>query len=199
MKLNEIINSEIKDKCIVNIAIAGLTCSGKTTLANELEKTFSNEFSVTIIKQDDYFKDLCDFRKDKYGYVTDTPNAFHIDEFRQDVKKLLSAFKATVPRYDISNNKRISKDVQKCIGQINIFEGLHTIQLLNDIEGILKVFLNTKIETCLKRRIERDTCLYNIPKEIIEKKFNLSMLPIFNTYIKPQQGQADIIIDENKF
>ena len=38
------------------IGIAGGSASGKTSIANKLRDTFSDEKSVLIIRQDDYYK-----------------------------------------------------------------------------------------------------------------------------------------------
>ena len=46
----EKVNEMLKQKDIVNIAISGMTCSGKSTLASRLKEEFSKNHSVTIIE-----------------------------------------------------------------------------------------------------------------------------------------------------
>ncbi len=43
--------------------------------------------------------------------MPDSINAFQTDEFRQDVESLLKCGTTLTPRYDVSRNRRIAKDV----------------------------------------------------------------------------------------
>ncbi len=199
MNIYKTIDSEVEQKGSINIALSGATCSGKTTLAKKIEDDFSGNYSVLTIKQDDYFKDLIDFPRGEYWYLTDTPSAFHVFEFRKDVNQLLKAFKTTVPRYNILANTRIAKDKKVELGQINIFEGLHTISLLNDIGPFLKVFLNTNINTCQERRVNRDISTYGVSKDRVEEIFKHCILPMYYKFILPQSLLADFVINDNKF
>lgn len=198
MNLNDNISSLLEEKRIINIAITGATCSGKTTLAERLKKDFGQKYTVTVIKQDDYFKDIdSNFPRCRYGYLTDTPEAFHTREFRSDVKELLTTFKTVIPRYHIETNRRIAKDKEEKLSDINIFEGLHTIDLLKEGGDFYKIFLNTNLDLCLKRRIQRDTTKYGIPKERVRENFYLCILPMYHQFIMPQLGLADLVINDN--
>ena len=134
ISITENIKQKIKQYGVVNVVIAGATCSGKSTLANQLLTNFEGEVPVTVVKQDDYFKDISEIPKVAQGYLTDSINAFHTYEFKQDVEQLLTTGETFIPRYDVSQNIRIAKDVRVQSGVINIFEGLHTIILLRSIE-----------------------------------------------------------------
>ena len=108
----------------VNVIIAGQTCSGKTTLAKEIRDHFLDEYSVAIISQDDYFKNLEDIPHSPGGYLTDSIDAFHVAEFRDDVYTLLKNSIVTMPNYDVATNTRINKNKIVSAGKINIFEDL---------------------------------------------------------------------------
>jgi len=184
---------------VVNIIIAGATCSGKTTLADKLKAELSGEFTVSIIRQDNYFKDIADIPRVRQGYLTDSINAFHTHEFKQDVEVLFSCGKTFIPRYDVSWNKRVAKDVCVTSSQINIFEGLHVISLLGGLENSLTVFLDTPLEVCMERRIARDTKLYGIPEQRIRENFSDCILPMYRSYIVPQKEQAEITTEGSGF
>lgn len=171
----------------MNIVISGCTCSGKTTLANKLSKT--------IMSQDSYYKDLKDIPKHKEKYLMDSINAFHINEYLEDSINLINNDSIYIPNYDISTNKRISKDLKLFKSSLNVFEGLHTINILKDI-NTLKIFLNTSLDECLKRRIKRDTLLYRIDEKVIIDYFNETIIPMYKLYIENQKDSADIIIKE---
>ena len=192
MDIAGIIRQKVQEEGICNAVIAGGTCSGKTTLAADLKNQLSGEFSVTVINQDDYYKDIQDVPKTGKGYLMDSPNAFHSREFRQDVDLLLREGAAFVPLYNVEQNKRVSKNLTVSRSQVNIFEGLHTIMLLEGLPCSLTIFIATPLEICLERRIGRDTRLYGIPEERIKENFDDCIVPMYSAYIAPQMEKADI-------
>lgn len=180
----------------INIIIAGSTCSGKTTLANEIRSEFQKEEAVTIVTQDDYFKDICDMPRGKEGYLTDSIEAFHKKEFQQDVAKLLRDGVVWMPRYDMKSNTRISKNKLIRASKMNVIEGLHTITLLEKLPHSVTIFVDTKIEICLKRRIARDTVQYKIPEAVIREHWKKCIIPMYQKDILPQKETADWILTE---
>lgn len=174
------------------ILISGMTCSGKTTLANEINESVFPDRSV-IISQDSYYKDLKNIPRIKSGYLLDSINAFEIGEYISDIEKLISSGFVDIPVYDVKNNARISKDERVDKKEILILEGLHTLSIFKDYVDALKVYIDTDIDTCLQRRIERDK-KYGIPEEVIRKYFEEVVLPMYELYIKPQKELADFIV-----
>lgn len=49
MNVQEEISRYLLSHDTVNVVIAGTTCSGKTTLANEIRNHFSDKYSVTLV------------------------------------------------------------------------------------------------------------------------------------------------------
>lgn len=194
MDINEKIRKALMEQDKINIVIAGTTCAGKTTLTKNIWNYFWNKFPTTIVEQDDYFKNLPDIPRTRYGYLTDSIDAFHVNEFKEDVETLFKNSVVKMPIYDISTNTRINKDKRVAIGDINIFEGLHTIQLLKNLDKSIKIYIDTDIEICLERRIERDTSKYGIPEKRIREYWEDCVLPMCEKYIYPQKQIADIII-----
>lgn len=171
----------------MNILISGMTCSGKTTLSNEI----NDLYDASIIHQDDYFKDLIEIPNTKGYYLFDSPNAFHKEEFMRDVNIFLNTGSIFIPFYEIKSNKRLSKDIKVNIKDINIFEGLHTISLLKDIDS-LKVFIDTDINECIKRRSKRD----KVSEEKVKYYFEKVVIPLYQSYIEPQKKYSDIVISK---
>ena len=175
----------------MNIIISGITCSGKTTLSNEI---LTLNDSTCILREDDYMKDLCDIpHKGKY-YLMDLPSAYKTREFEIDVNKLLNGELTFYPQYDVFKNKRINKKLIKSKKDVNIFEGLHTIDILKDLRDSIKVFMDTDLDTCLERRIMRDTSLYNVREEDVRRYFNEIIISIYKTHIEKQKYMSDVII-----
>ena len=194
MNINEWIKNVLRKHGRVNVIISGTTCAGKTTLAKGISDYYRNEYSTKIISQDDYFKNLPDIPRSLDGYLTDSIEAFHTTEFKRNVELLQRIGFVLMPYYDISTNTRTSQRKRVTIGDINVFEGLHTIQLLKNLDKSIKIYIDTDIETCLKRRIERDTSKYGIPEERIREYWKDCIVPMCEKYIYPQKEIADIII-----
>ena len=187
--------SEIRKETKMNVIISGLTCSGKTTLSNEIKDTFKD---TTILREDDYMKDLKDVPHTRNYYLLDVANAYHIEEFRNDVIRLLNDGIISYPIYDVSTNRRISKSETRTKGQINVLEGLHTIDALKGLRDSIKVFMNIDPKVCLERRIKRDTNLYNAREEDVRRYFNEGIMSIYKTHILPQMKDADIVIEKEE-
>ena len=195
MNLKEEIGKYLVTHQTVNIVIAGITCSGKTTLANQLRDYFSNKYSVTIISQDDYFKNLADIPRIYEGYLGDSIDAFHVEEFKYDVEILLKKGVAIMPKYEIETNTRISKNKIVRRSTINIIEGLHTIHILNGLNNCITIYLDTDIGTCLRRRIKRDFNRFEIPRSSTIRYWSDCILPISERCILPQKELANIVIN----
>ena len=170
----------------MNILISGCTCSGKTTLANLIKK----ELNASVINQDSYYKDLINIPKTRYGYLLDSINAFSIQEYIKDASDIQTK-SIYIPNYDISTNKRLSKDILLEPSDLNVFEGLHTITLLKNLKDTLKVFIDTDLNTCLERRIQRDN---TIDKSKVIEFYNTCILPMYYEYIEPQKRISDIVL-----
>ena len=192
MDIISLIKHRVLTDGICNVIIAGGTCSGKTTLAENIRNQMSKDYSVSVIKQDDYFKDIQDVPKIRKGYLMDSPNAFYASEFRQDADLLLKNGTAVIPRYDMAQNKRLSKDVRIMRSKVNIFEGLHTLTFLEGLPNALTIFMSTPLEVCLERRISRDTMLWGIAEQRIREHFDDCIAPMYHSYIAPQIKRAEI-------
>ena len=200
------VNKRIEDLLlangVANVVISGMTCSGKTTLANHIKDVFSGKYTVSILSQDDYFKDLEDIPKSNVGYHMDSTEAFYTEEFVHDSMILFSGGPVLAPIYDIANNKRVIGSGKIIYGaDINIVEGLHAIRLIFDkwtmngrINHFKNVFLEVDPNVCLKRRIARDTSKYSVPEWRIRQYWNECIIPLSEKYILPQKALADIII-----
>lgn len=191
MTLNEATDRCVNDK--INILISGCTCSGKTTLANSLSD--HSKRSCTVISQDNYFKNIEDIpitREKKLLF--DSPNAFYMSEFSTDMDRLISEGKVLIPNYSVKANHRLSKDIEVLSSNINIFEGLHTIRTLRGFDNIFKIFLDTDIDLCLERRIERDK-KYGMSRELVEEYFWKCIYPMYKSYIENQKNLADYIVE----
>ncbi len=193
MEIYDEIRKFVETHNTANVVIAGQSCSGKTTLANRIREHFNGKYSVSIISQDDYFKDLRDIPIAGGNYLMDVPEAFWIEEFLNDVHLLFNYGNVNMPNYDISTNSRVNKNKVILSSEINVFEGLHTIQIFNGLRNSISIFVDTDSDTCLKRRIERDSTKFGIPEKRIREYWNECIQPMSKRFIFPQKFYADII------
>ena len=193
----------IFDYGVANFVISGMTCSGKTTLANKIKDVLSGKYTVSILSQDDYFKNLEAIPKSNVGYHMDSIEAFYTEEFVHDSFVLFSGGPVLAPIYDIAKNKRVTNQGKVIYGaNVNIVEGLHAIGLLFDnyttngrIQHYESIFIDTDPSVCLKRRIERDTKKYNVPELRIREYWSECIIPLSEKYIFPQKSHANIVIN----
>ena len=171
----------------MNVIISGLTCSGKTTLSNEIN-------NASILREDDYMKDRINMPHNRRYYLMDIEEAYNIDEYVSDVNKILEDGYVYYPQYDVSRNTRVHKNNLLQKSNINVFEGLHTIKALKDLRDSIKVYMDTDINTCLERRVRRDTNSYNMDEKGIREYFNEVVLPTYRQYMEYQKDIADIVI-----
>ena len=171
----------------MNVIISGLTCSGKTTLSNEI-------YNASILREDDYMKNRIDLPHNEKYYLMDIEEAYNIDEYIEDAYKLLENGYVYTPQYNVSRNKRMNKNKITYGSNIYVFEGLHTIKALKDLSDSIKVYMDIDANTCLERRIKRDTVLYNMDEKNIREYFNEVILPTYKQYMEYQRDMADIVI-----
>ena len=177
------------------ILIAGPTCSGKTELSHILENYFwARENSVTIIREDDYRKDLQYIPRNEKGRLTDSKNAFYTKEMVEDFKKYLKNGRAEIPIYDDSARQRIAAKQYILKSNITIIEGLHVISLFYDLIDAMSIYLNTPIEECLSRKIRRDSISRHISREQVEKHFECCIMPSYRKDILPQSRYHGVIL-----
>ena len=73
------------------IGIAGGSASGKSTISKRLKEKYENENSVTIIRQDDYYKDQSHLTMDQRVLTNyDHPFAFDNDLFIENLNQLIN-------------------------------------------------------------------------------------------------------------
>lgn len=189
-QLIEKIDSYLLNHQSVNIIIAGCTCSGKTTLTKKLV----DKYRATTVPQDAYFKNLDDIPTGRIGRMYDSINAFLVDEYKKDVEKFCNGEIIKIPHYEVVTNQQIERYAfEREMAKVNIFEGLHTLTLLDKIPGI-RVYLDTPRHICLKRRIERDCAKYPVDSEFVARFWSENIWPLTELYVLPQKSKADIII-----
>ena len=165
---------------MVTIGIAGGTCSGKTTLASELEKSLTNAGKkVYVIHMDAFFKNptpnvIAPFSGIEYP-EHNHPDSFRLDEFYQA----------------IDTAKQGDCDVV-------IVEGLLVLHLTECREKLdLKVFVDLKSDERLIRRIHKFMALRGQTMDEIADRYLDTVRYRHDEFVEPSRWYADVVINGN--
>jgi uridine kinase len=184
------------------VAIAGGSCSGKTTFASMLAEDLASEnYTVTSLSADDYYKDFDDptlpsFRGEPFY---DHPDALHVSEMLRDLERLaINREYVEIPVYSIPKSKRQPERVLKKPSDIVIIEGLFVLDELAKIKTLLerrctRVFMDAPFETRLGRRKNRDISHVGSAQRIEEVFTNLAEHG-YQKYCLSQKEKADVLI-----
>ena len=182
------------------IGIAGGTASGKTSVAKILKDDFKDTQSVTIIKEDDYYKDQSNITYEercKTNY--DHPLAFDFDLMTKQLKELLCGHTIQKPTYDYTVHNR--SDVIETVepSDVIILEGLFTLYNpeIRELEDI-KVFIDTDADKRFIRRLKRDIVERQRTMESVMDQYLTTVKPMHDQFIEPTKKYANIIIPDGK-
>ncbi len=180
------------------IGIAGGSASGKTSIANKLRDTFSDEKSVLIIRQDDYYKDQSHMTmEERYKTNYDHPFAFDNEYMIEQLNDLIAGKTIKKPVYDFVEHTR-SKITETCFpADVIIIEGLFVLEN-EDLRKLLniKVFVDTDADIRFIRRLVRDVKERGRTLESVVDQYVNTVRVMHEAFIEPTKRYADVIIPE---
>ncbi len=186
------------------VGISGASCSGKTLISkNFADKLDGREH--TIIQMDSYYRDLGNMKYEERSRANfDIPDAVDFNLLINDVKRLLEGCEVLLPEYNFkthmrelpSEGRRRRISVKNTRRSVIIIEGLHVFfkEPLRELIGIC-VFIDTGMNICLSRRIERDTKERGRTRIEICRQFSNTVVPMYEKYVLPAREYADLIVD----
>ena len=181
---------------ILVIGIAGGTGSGKTTLMNNLIKTFQED--VTILSHDNYYKrhdDLTYEERCQLNY--DEPAALETDLMAAHLDQLRHGQAIDCPVYDFTQHNRSNETIRIEPRKVIIVEGILIFenQPLRDLMDI-RVFVDTDADVRLCRRIKRDVNKRGRSLESVLQQYQETVKPMHEMYVEPSKKYANIIVPE---
>jgi uridine kinase len=180
------------------IGICGGSGSGKTSFIKHLRNAFSLE-QLCIVSQDDYYLPKDQQHRDSNGeFNFDLPKSFDKKKFRHDIEQLIAGQPVTIQAYVFNNPNATPKTLTFLPAPIIVVEGLFVFHYKKIAALIdLKIFINTKENLKVIRRIHRDQVERGYPIEDVLYKYQHHVLPSFERYIQPYKEEADLIINNN--
>ncbi|OGT65198.1 MAG: uridine kinase [Gammaproteobacteria bacterium RIFCSPHIGHO2_12_FULL_45_9] len=180
---------------VIIIGIAGPSASGKSLLARTIHTELGSD-KVGVIAEDSYYKDLGDMpmaERQKINY--DHPESMDHDLLCHHLLALRRGETVQVPIYDHSAHARSQET--RTIGQhrIIVLEGIllfvdSPLRQLMDI----RIFMDTPLDICLLRRIQRDTLERGRTLELVLTQYQETVRPMYLQFIEPSKRYADLIV-----
>ncbi len=180
------------------IGIAGGSASGKSTISRKLKEKYENENSVTIIRQDDYYKDQSHLTMDQRVLTNyDHPFAFDNDLLIKHLNMLSNGEVVEKPTYDFVNHTRsdITETIHPC--DVIVIEGLFVLedeQIRNMCD--IRVFVDTDADTRFIRRLVRDVKKRGRTLDSVITQYTQTVKVMHEQFVEPSKKHADIIILE---
>lgn len=134
------------------IAVAGGSCTGKTTFLHDLESRLNTPFST--ISLDDYQQGEAWDKRNASPYGWDDPDHFSIPEMEQAVARYMKGQDVEVPHFSLKQNRRDGKRMVKHEATL-IMDGLYVMPPFFHPEAELRVYIEAPFYIRLIRRVVR--------------------------------------------
>ena len=185
----------MEDKILV-IGIAGGTCSGKTTLMENLIREFRDV--VTVLSHDNYYKrhdDMTYEERCRLNY--DEPDALETDLMARHLDALRRGETIDCPVYDFTVHNRSDKTVAIVPRKVIIVEGILIFENkpLRELMDI-RIFVDTDADVRLCRRILRDVTQRGRTLQSVLQQYQDTVKPMHERYVEPSKKFADIVVPE---
>ena len=175
------------------IAIAGGSCSGKTTMATSLAQILGPD-NCAVLYQDSYYRGAADITN------FDVPEAIDFSLMAEHLAQLRAGDAIEMPTYDFTTHRRKAETIRLTPRPIIFVDGiliLHATELRNSFD--YKVFVECEEELRKNRRLVRDTLERGRTKEDIIRQFETQVAPLHNLYVEPSKAFADIICKQENW
>lgn len=180
------------------IGIAGGSASGKTSVSRRIKDEFSDEKSVLILRQDDYYKDQSNLPfEERLKTNYDHPFAFDNDLLIDHLQRLINGEIIEKPTYDFVQHTR-SDVTETCYpADVIVLEGLFVLEdpKLRDLLDI-KIFVDTPADIRFIRRLLRDVKERGRTLDSVVGQYVNTVRVMHESFIEPSKRYADIIIPE---
>ncbi|GAB5414546.1 MAG: uridine kinase [Congregibacter sp.] len=181
------------------IAISGPSGSGKSlfskTLCEEVRRE-APDLDVVLIQEDAYYRDQSHkafSERELANY--DHPDAIEYELLETQLRELCEGRAVSAPLYDYSQHTRSAETRELRPAPVIILEGilLLTQRSIRDLCD-MKFFLDTPLDICLLRRIQRDLIERGRSLESIVSQYESTVRPMYKRFIEPSARHADMLI-----
>jgi uridine kinase len=189
----------------LRVGIDGVDTSGKTSLADELERALHKNNRQIIRASIDHFHQP---RAIRYRLGDDSPEGYYRDSFdlhalRRDLLDPLGPFgnhQIITARFDFKNEiSLMAEPVSTSSDAILLFDGifLHRPELLDAWD--FSIFVHITFDTVLARAIERDQNIFGSAQDVI-LRYQTRYIPAQKSYMAaclPQEKANMVLINDD--
>ena len=181
------------------IAITGPSGSGKSFLAQALQQSlqaFSPSLKIAVLAEDSYYRDQTHVpmaEREQVNY--DHPAALEHDLLLSHLRDIKAGTSVDVPSYDYARHTRSELRQQLHPTELLIVEGILLLshaQLRHEFD--LRLFVDTPMDVCLTRRMQRDCMERGRSEESVRQQFEATVLPMFHEHIAPTKDHAHLVV-----
>jgi len=177
------------------LALAGPSCSGKSTVAHRLRDTLGPD-RATVISLDNYYKDLSQVdAESRAQHDFDHPEAWEHTRIVEEMSQLRAGQPIQMPQYDFVQQCRLPTTTEVLPAEYLILEGIFATSYprLNALTQ-LRVFLNIPLEVALDRRIQRDVAERGRDHASIKAQFEQTVAPSYKKYQAEMKQHANLTL-----
>jgi uridine kinase len=177
------------------IGIVGGSGSGKTSFLRDLLARLPAN-SCAVVSQDNYYRPIHELERDANGQPNfDLPTSIHLERLQDDLCKLLRGETVQKIEYTFNHRDRQGRLIIVEPAEVLILEGLflfhyESIRALID----LRVYLETDVNICKARRLQRDAVERGYAAEHVEYQWEHHVLPAYQKYVLPCREEAHLIV-----
>jgi uridine kinase len=183
------------------IAVAGASASGKSLFTETIYQELLPELGlegISVIKEDAYYRDQSHLKQnEREGNNYAHPNAVEHHLLAEQLNSLVAQNTIQSPIYCYKTHTR-SKQTRTVIPtKVIIVEGILLLSnpLLRHCFDIM-VYMDTPLDICLIRRIQRDTVERGRTLDSITKQYLSTVRPMYYEFLKPSKAWADIVVTQ---
>ena len=185
------------------IAIAGVSASGKSSLAKALKELISRKFpnlSVDVLEGDSYYKDQAHMSIDQRRQVNyDHPDSIDHPLLLEHIQLLKAGNSVDAPEYNYHLHTRSTQT--RRVSPANILIVPSTLILYqNNFLPLLdySIFTDTPLKICLARRIKRDCNTRGRNTGFVIEQFQRDVIPMYYQFVSPSRKHANLIVSGEK-
>ena len=181
------------------LAIAGGSCSGKTTLAKQVVERLGEE-RAAYLAQDSYYRPLSGSVAERARVNFDHPDALDFALMADQLAELKVGRAVETPVYDFATHARQAKTARLEPKPVIVVDGiliLHAPELGPMLD--LACFLECPEDLRLERRIARDVAERSRSEASVRAQFAATVAPMHEEFVEPSKANADIIVDQARY
>jgi uridine kinase/predicted MPP superfamily phosphohydrolase len=178
------------------VAIAGPSASGKSLLAHRWQAAEGKE-NCALLSLDSYYRDQSTLSPGERARVNyDEPSALDHELLLEHLQLLSAGHPVQMPVYDFATHTRAEETTLFPARPLILVEGLFALAF-PEVRMLCarKIYVHLDKETCLHRRIERDTRERQRSPEEIRARYQQWVEPSLTQWVEPQKEHADVILD----